>query len=324
MKVKVLLVLLALILGASLLGACSSQQNHTATADEAVNRVYPEGEGKFYDPSAVISTAAESTAAEAATHAATKATSARPKTTKATTATDSTGSQPTTVQGNVPPDNITDANINPNLGTIQSQVAARMEALSVKSISLSETSLTLEAGESRQLRISFNPSDAAIKSCSMTVSNSNAAATLSGTTVTVKGIKAGTATLTVTSHNGHSAACNITVKRSETPVTDDTVLSHADLCTAENANRWSEAVAARLATLGMNRNGSLSGASAELSTAMLNNMSYRDAESELTSQAESLLSSLTGGNWTGFDYNCFAEESGGNFVITIVINESAE
>lgn len=322
MKYRILPILLAIITGASLLTACSSEKN-TATADEAVNRVYPEGEGKLFDPSAVATEVTESTAATeaATTQAATKGKSSKQKTTKPRS-TDPTDTQPTTIQANVPADNITGANINPNLGYIQSQVAARIEALAVKSISLSASNLTLEAGESKELTISFNPSDAAIKSCSMKLNNSNATATLSGTTVTVKGEKAGTATLTVTSHNGHSATCDIIVKRAEQAITDDTVLNHGELCTAENANRWCEAVTAHLSALGMKHNTSLSGASAEISTAGLNNLSYNSAENELVAQAESELSAQTDGRWGEYDFNCFAETNGGEYVIVVVMNEA--
>lgn len=318
MKHRFLPVLLAIIAGASFLTACSPAKK-AADPGEAVNRVYPAGEGKYYSPSEAESTNPETTVAPS-TQAATQAATKKPKATAATAATTSP-TQPTTIQANVPRDNVTAANLNPNLAAIQGRVAAELDELAVQGISLSAKSLTLEVGESKELTLSFKPENALVKTTTLKMSNANASATASGTTITVKGVKAGTATLTVTSSNGHRAVCDVTVKRTERVITDDTVLPHNELCTAANVNRWCEAVQAHLASLGMTHNPLLNGSSAVLTTEGVDNMSYNTAAESFAAQAESALSAQTGGEWSGYEFNCFTEAlSGGEFGITIVIN----
>ena len=301
--------------------ACSSAKK-AAEPGEAVNRVYPAGEGRYYSPSEAL-TIDPGTTAAATTQPATQAATKKPKATTATTATAATTSptQPTTIQANVPSDNITAANLNPNMASIQGRVAAELDELAVQAISLSANSLSLEVGESKELKISFKPENALVKTTTLKMSNANATATASGTTITVKGVKAGTSTLTVTSTNGHRAVCDITVKRTEKVITDDTVLPHGELCTAENVNRWCEEVQAHLETLGMQHNPLLNGNTAELSTEGLGDTSYNAAADSFTVQAENELTAQTGGEWSSYEFNCFTEaRSGGEFAIIIVIN----
>lgn len=302
--------------------ACSSAKK-AADPGEAVNRVYPAGEGKYYTPSEAGTTDPGTTAAET-TQPTTQAATKKPAATTSTTAATTSPTQPTTIQANVPKDNITAANMNPNLASIQGRVAAELDELAVQGISLSAKSLTLEVGESKELKLSFKPENALVKTTTMKMSNANATATISGTTITVKGVKAGTSTLTVTSSNGHRAVCDITIKRTEKVITDDTVLPHSELCTAENVNRWGEDVMAYLESLGMQRNPMLNGSSAELSTESLGDTSYNAAADSLNSQAESALTAQTGDEWDGYEFNCFTEaRSGGEYAIIIVINEIA-
>lgn len=287
---RVLPLLLAVITGAALLSACGTDSEKPK--GEAVNRVYPEGEGKYYDgvSAADISagtTVAESTAQQETTtkKAKTQETTA-PKTTKPKT-TQPAAVQPTTINANVPDDNITGANINPNIGAIQGRMVAEIEALAVKSISLSESSLNVTVGETKKLEIRFDPVDAAIKTCSLGTTNGNAKATVSGKTVAVTGVNAGTCSLIVTSHNGHKATCQITVKRADIEITDDTVLPHTELCNAENAARWAEAVAAKLESNGMTRNTSLRGGGISVRTdSNKSDMSYNAAQQLFVEQAE--------------------------------------
>ena len=149
-------------------------------------------------------------------------------------------------------------------------------------------------------------------------------ATATTSTLTVTGIKAGTATVTVTSHNGHTATCDVTVKRSEqTEAGDDTVLPHKDLVTVTNAERWTADVAARLEALGMRRNTSLQGEGVHLTTDGLNDQSYNSALSLLLEQAETELTSQTGGDWSGYEFNCVLRTlENGEYGIIIVINQT--
>ena len=313
-------VLLAIITAAALLTACGSKGGDS---NDAVNRVYPEGEGKLYDGTSIEGvTAPESTAQPETTKGSAKQTTTAPAETKSTDSTQASTVQPTTITTDVPPDNITGANINPHLGSIQSEVIAEIESHSVKSISLSQTELTVTAGESKTLEVSYEPSDAVDKTCTAEVSNNCVKASASGKTVTVTGVNAGTCTLTVSSKNGHKATCNITVKRAEQEITDDTVLPHGELCTAANASRWAEAVASHLESKGVTRDTSLRGGGISLRTdSDKSDMSFNSARKSFVSQAEYEAALVTNGSWSGYIFNCSAESLGGGeyaIIITIV------
>lgn len=322
MKFKLLPVLLAIITAAAMLSACGSSGESKATVDEAVNRVYPDGEGKLYSGTQATTAAAATTATQKTT-AATRPAATKPESPRKK-AKNRQGSQsdtqPTTITANVPKDNITGANINPNLGNIQAQMANQIRALAVKSISLSETAVTLEAGASKELTLSFNPSNAAIKTCTLSMSNGNASASISGATVKIIGKSAGTARLTVTAHTGAKATCDITVKRAGQTITDDTVLSHSDLCTQSNANRWNAAVAKKLQSLGIRQNTSLHGESLKISTKDYpGNMSYRQMETALTAASESSAKSLMEGDPGTYEFNCSVSPNNKEYVIAVVI-----
>ncbi len=317
-------VLLAIITAAALLTACGSNDSNSS---DAVNRVYPEGEGRLYDGTSTEGiTAPESTAQPEITKGSAKQTTTAPGDTKSTEVTQASTVQPTTITTDVPPDNISGANINPYLGSIQGEVIAEIEAHSVKSISLSQTALTVTAGESKNLEISYEPSDAVDKTCTAEVSNSNVKASVSGKTVTVTGVNAGTCTLTVSSKNGHKATCNITVKRSEHEITDDTVLPHSELCTAANASRWAEAVAVQLESKGITRDTSLRGGGISLRTdADKSDMSYNAAQKSFIAQAEYEAALVTSGSWSDYTFNCTSESlGGGEYAIIIIIVSKGE
>ncbi len=319
-KYKLLPILLAVITAAALFTACGAKDS---SANDAVNRVYPEGEGKLYDGTSTEGiTAPESTAQQETTKESKKQTTTAPAETKSTEATQASTVQPTTITTDVPADNITGANINPYLGSIQSEVIAEIEAHSVKSISLSQTSLTVTAGESQTLEVSFEPTDAVNKTCKAEVSNNNVKASVSGKTVTVTGVNAGTCTLTVSSSNGHNASCNITVKRAERKITDDTVLTHSELCTASNASRWAEAVASHLEAKGMARDTSLRGGGITLRTdSDKSDMSFNSAQKSFFAEAEYEAAAVTSSSWSDYTFNCTAESLGGGeyaIIITIV------
>lgn len=336
MKHRLLPLLLAVVWGAAALTACSPAE--TATEDEAVNRVYPEGEGHLYTgetaspmttPSATAAaktTAATTAATQATTKPATAATAATKPATAATRATTgataprtAAATQPT-AQSNVPADSISNSNINPNIGAIQSNMQAQINAREVRFIALDFTSVTLSVGESRDLIISFNPSDAANKTCTLTTDNQNINASLSGKTITVTGVAPGSCTLTVTSHNGYQASCHFTVKRAEADITDDTVLPHEDLVNAANAERWTQAIAERLEALGMTHNTTLQGSSVTLSTSGENNKSFNDSLADLTAEAEKQVKRLLDTDWQDYEFNCVCSAQDGDFSIVIAVD----
>ena len=329
MKHKFLLFLLAFIVGAAALTACASDDKGSS---EAVNRVYPDGQGKYYDPSDMTQQT-DSSAASKGTTAATKTTTkpaatTKPKTTAAAASTVPTAVNPaatstqTTVQANVPADNISGGNINPNIGAIQSDMQNQIDSLAVTSIALSSNSLTVSVGETSALTVTFRPSNAVNKTCTAAADNQNVSVAVSGKTVSVTGVKAGVTTLTVTSANGHKATCNITVRPSQSSATDDTALSHGELVTAANADRWATAVSDALESLGMARNGSLQGNSIVLTTDGLDNKSFNTVLNEFISQAQSGAEQLTDSEWDSYEFNCvYRAQSNGEYAIVISINE---
>ncbi len=324
MRHKILPFLLAAILGAAAMTACSSSPDKIA-AGEAVNRVYPAGEGRYYDPSSEAKVSADTSAASstASTNPSTKATQATTAPKSKITATVpalSSATQPTTLNVHVPDDGITADNINPRIGSIQSEMQEQILALAVTSISLSEVSIDLNTGETKTLDISFTPADAANKTCTVTASNGNVRASVSGKTVSITGVTAGTSTITVTSHNGHKATCDIIVKRVEQDITDDTVLTHKELVTAANAERWTAAVISHLESLGMTRNTSLQGDSYSMGTEGVNNKSYNEAESDFISLAENEATSITGQDWSDYEFNCVCSARDGEYDIIVAIN----
>ena len=175
MKYKLLPFLLALITGAAILTSCAGG-NSGATQDEAVNRVYPDGEGKYYSEETTLTDTGTGTDVPSSAQASTEKTSSNTDATQPTTV--HPGTQPTTTPStqpttnpNVPKDNITGANINPGIGSIQGDVMSKIRALTLKSVSLNKSSVTLEVGKSEKLEISYDPENALTKSCTASVSS---------------------------------------------------------------------------------------------------------------------------------------------------------
>ena len=76
-------------------------------------------------------------------------------------------------------------------------------------VSLNTTSLNIHVGESANLVATVRPSNASFQSVTWTSNNTGIATVNNGT---VKGVKAGTAAITVKTSNGKTATCNVTVK----------------------------------------------------------------------------------------------------------------
>ncbi|MBO4476595.1 MAG: Ig domain-containing protein [Bacteroidales bacterium] len=88
---------------------------------------------------------------------------------------------------------------------------------SLKGIALSSTIMTIKAGESRTLTVTFTPSYAANKNIKWTSSNNGVAAVSQEGTVT--GMSEGEAIITATAEDGgHTASCKVTVSGSSGPV----------------------------------------------------------------------------------------------------------
>ena len=105
--------------------------------------------------------------------------------------------------------------------------------ISVSSVSLSKTSITIKEGSSESLSATVSPSDAQNKAVSWSSSNSSVATVDNSGRVT--GVKAGSATITVTtSDGGKTATCSVTVE----PVLVSSLTMASDpISLAENDNR---------------------------------------------------------------------------------------
>ena len=153
-------------------------------------------------PETTAATRSEATRSEAATAA---KTTAAEQTTAAQSETKATGTVPPTtapatskpVQDNIPADTITAGHINPNLSGIQGY------------------SVTIERGETAEVTVIFEPSYAANKRCTVETDNSCVKATYKSGVLTLIGEKQGDCTVRVTSNNGYSTSCTVTVKPSD-------------------------------------------------------------------------------------------------------------
>ena len=171
-------------------------------------------------PETTAATRSEATRSEAATAA---KTTAAEQTTAAQSETKATGTVPSTtapatskpVQDNIPADTITAGHINPNLSGIQGYVMSEISALAVTGISLESDSVTIERGETAEVTVIFEPSYAANKRCTVETDNSCVKATYKSGVLTLIGEKQGDCTVNVTSNNGYSTSCTVTVKPSD-------------------------------------------------------------------------------------------------------------
>lgn len=171
-------------------------------------------------PETTAATRSEATRSEAATAA---KTTAAEQTTAAQSETKATGTVPPTtapatskpVQDNIPADTITAGHINPNLSGIQGYVMSEISALAVTGISLESDSVTIERGETAEVTVIFEPSYAANKRCTVETDNSCVKATYKSGVLTLIGEKQGNCTVKVTSNNGYSTSCTVTVKPSD-------------------------------------------------------------------------------------------------------------
>lgn len=318
MKRLIAIALSALALSASLVGCGSAKNNEPsqpvtdariATRDEASTTVSP--------------TAGTTVKATSASSTAPSATSPRRSNVRVST------TRPSGVSAaelRIPADDITSSNINPNIGSIEQNVMSEINALAVREISVTDRELTLREGESKELTVEFTPANAANKTIKAKASNKNVAVKVSGKTVTVTAKAAGESELTITSHNGKTAVCRVTVIPSE--INDDTVLPYERLCTRENAQRWLDEIIAQGTMLGLRLNESLSGASFTLRTSDdKSDASFNSVTDRLTAAAEEQFAVYTGESYEEYEFNAVMDitDSGCEFAVTVMkIPETTE
>lgn len=90
------------------------------------------------------------------------------------------------------------------------QAAAKKKTVALKSIKLSKTSLTLDAGKNTTLKVTYNPTNTTVNKKVTWKSSNTSIATVSSAGKVI-GKKNGTATITATV-NGKKATCKVTVK----------------------------------------------------------------------------------------------------------------
>ena len=133
--------------------------------------------------------------------------------------------------------------------------SSKPKSVAVTSVSLSKSSLSVTVGKSASFTVKVNPNNASNKDYVASTNNGNATVNCSGSTVTVKGISKGSCTVTVKSNNGKTAKCSVTVKAKSKPkstkVTDDTPISHKELCTDKNMQKVCDAINAYFKAKGM-------------------------------------------------------------------------
>lgn len=83
--------------------------------------------------------------------------------------------------------------------------------VAASSVTLNQTTMTLDVGKTGTLTATVQPADAANKNITWTSSNTAVATVSSGGTVTA--VAPGTATITASTSNGKSASCTVTVKK---------------------------------------------------------------------------------------------------------------
>lgn len=322
MKKHYLALVLAAVIGAVCAASCGSSVESSIPQPEKTR--------------ATSATTNVTTAPASTQPASTKATEATKATTKSKTTTRARArmtpnvvpgaTQSPTAPTNIPPDSISGANINPNLNGIAGRVSADIAARQVTGVTLSETDLELEVGESAEISVTYAPDNALYKLCTAKADNGCVLIKTDNRTVTVKAKSAGTAVLTVTSSNGRKATCNITVKRSET-ITDDTKLDHADLCTANNVNRWVSNLTAECQQLGMTQSAALKGADIAIDTAdgKGKKQSFNEVNAANIQTAKSQLAALVTGDYKNYVFNCYSESKGsGEYFINIVVEEKQQ
>lgn len=322
MKKSIYAIITAVLIVACIFTGCGEKEEEeiVATPDEAV------AEYETYDDGQTTTQTGSTAASTAATQS---ATAKQQTTTKPSTA----ATQPTTrktVNSKIPKDTITNNNINPNLAGIQDRMGKEINERSIRTISLNYKAITIKVGEKAQLKLSYNPENAVPKTCSVSSSNKCVQASLSNSIVTVVGKSEGTAVITVKSYNGATTHCTVYVKKSQqgggggtpTVITDDTVLTHAKVCTKSNADRWRAAVDEYCAGTGMKKNTSLSGETVTVSTGDYTaDGSYNSYKNKLVSSAASQIDAYTGKKYSDYEYNCVLVSNGSEFKIVVTLNK---
>ena len=197
----------------------------------------------------------------------------------------------------------------------------------VSKVSLSKSSMSLNIGDSDSFTVTLSPSNAVNRTYTVSTSNSNATVSYSGNTVTVTGKYEGKCTVTVTSSNGKTAACNVTVKKKAPAViTDDTVLPHRELSTATNMQRLCDTITTYFVQNGMTEKPSLRTSNSgwyicyDGTDEMTASRSYNETKeltmSSIIAQVDGILVGMHGIAYNEVHFHCYYDmQANGEYII---------
>ena len=158
----------------------------------------------------------------------------------------------------------------------------RNSNVAVTSVSLSKSSISMYEGDSATFEVYIDPDNATDRQYNVVTNNGNASIDCNGSTVTVYGENSGSCDITVSSTNGKSSSCNVTVNSRTSynnnvsgnngsysennggntgnnggVITDDTLLTHEQLCSEIILERLMNKVNTLFQQKGMTYNPSL-------------------------------------------------------------------
>ena len=111
------------------------------------------------------------------------------------------------------------ATITAQIGNVKAECSVTVSPIEVTAITLSQTSVTLSAGESISLTATITPENATNKTITWSSSNTSVATVSNGKVSNgkVTAVAVGKATITAQASNGLSSTCNIEVIRKTPP-----------------------------------------------------------------------------------------------------------
>ena len=215
--------------------------------------------------------------------------------------------------------------------------------VAVTSVSLSKSSISLYEGDSSTFEVTISPSDATDRQYNVVTNNGNASIDCNGSTVTVYGENRGNCEITVSSTNGKSATCSVSVNARTSynnggsgngggnsggnngnsgnsgAITDDTLLTHEQLCSEDILDRLMNKVNALFQQKGMTYNPSLTKSN---SGWLLSGTNYYPGDynysansfisKELAGYEEEVdaLVRYDGDSYSDFQFHCYYERQG--------------
>ena len=261
MKKRLFAVVLATAIAITAASLCGCGEEKTESEKNSVSAATPSEATK----DSVGTTAAEPSAAQ--------------ETTAATVSTFSTEAT-TEANGN---SSAASENKSSNFSNIGGNISDnRNTNTAVTSVSLSKSNISMYEGDSETFEVYINPDNATDRQYNVVTNNGNASIDCNGSTVTVYGENRGNCEITVSSTNGKSAACSVTINSRTSynnggsgnsggnsgnsgggsgnsgEINDDTLLTHAQICSDYVMGRVCDAINEYfISNLNMTYNGSL-------------------------------------------------------------------